>query len=240
MAAAAFLQMIFLHRRNGIALDSFPASWYHMRMKYSFPAAGDFVMRTMCIALTLVASAFLLSPVRAADDEVLSIIDQAVIQYNEGDLSGAASNLDYASQLIRQKKSEAMKELLPEPLPGWEAEPASAQAMGTAVFGGGVNVSRSYKRQPSAITIDIVSDSPVLQSLIMMLSNPMIAGASGGKLEMIANQKAIVQFDQTSGNGEVNIVADNRFMVTVKGQKVKREDLIAYARSIDYKLLSEQ
>ena len=37
-------------------------------------------------------------------DEVLTTVDEAVSQYTKGDYDGAASNLDYAAQLIRQKK----------------------------------------------------------------------------------------------------------------------------------------
>jgi len=175
--------------------------------------------------------------VLATEDEVLTIIDQASSQYKSGDFAGAASNLDYAAQLIRQKKSESMKDLLPEPLEGWEAEDAVAQAMGTAVFGGGISVSRTYKRKPSSVTIDIVSDSPVLQSLVMMINNPMVAGASGGKLQTVNGQRAIVQYTESSGSGEVNIVVDNRFMVTIKGKKVERSELLAYAEAMDYKAL---
>ena len=183
------------------------------------------------IGLTLV----LALPAYAADeDDVLSIIDEAASQYKNGDYAGAASNLDYAAQLIRQKKSEAMKVLLPEPLSGWEAEEATAQSLGTAVFGGGTTVSRAYTRKPSVVTIDIVTDSPVLQSLVMMINNPMVAGASGGKLQTIKGQRAIVQYNDETGSGDVNIVVDNRFMVTVKGEKVEKEELLAYAEAIDF------
>lgn len=186
------------------------------------------------LALTLMAA-----PV-FAEDEVLRTVDEAVSQYKKGDFAGAASNLDYASQLIRQKKSEEMKSLLPEPLAGWVAEPASAQALGTAVFGGGITVSRTYSNPPSSVSIDIVSDSPLLQSLVMMLNNPMFVGASGGKLEAVKGQRAIVKFNDTTRSGDLNIVVDNRFMVTVKGQKISREDLLAYAGLIDFTELAKK
>lgn len=172
-------------------------------------------------------------------DDVLKTIEEAVNQYKNGDLAGAASNLDYASQLVRQKKSEVMKDLLPEPLTGWKAEEASAQSIGTAVFGGGITVSRQYTARQSKVTIDIMSDSPVLQSLVMMINNPMIAGASGGKLETLSGQRAIIQYDESTRNGDVNIVVANKFMVTVKGQKVDRVDLLDYAKSVDYETLSK-
>ncbi len=169
-----------------------------------------------------------------AEDDVLATIAQAVKQYKAGDLAGAASNVDYAAQLIRQKKSEKMKSLLPGPLAGWQAQDANAQAMGTAVFGGGVTVSRKYTKGPSSVEVEIVSDSPVLQSVMMMLNNPMFAGAGGGTLEMIKGQRAIVKYNKGNRNGEVNIVVAGRFMVTVKGQQVSRTDLAAYAAAVDY------
>ncbi len=172
-------------------------------------------------------------------DDVLTTIEEAVKQYRAGEYAGAASNLDYASQLVRQKKSEHMKDLLPEPLAGWEARPASAQTLGTAVFGGGVTVSRDYFRGDSKVSIEIVSDSPVLQSVMMMLNNPMFAGASGGTLKMIKDQRAIIKYDGAAADGEINIVVANRFMVTVKGQHVKEADLLAYAEAIDFVALAK-
>lgn len=195
-------------------------------------------MRSLLCAFFL--AFIILPPVVRAEDEVLRTIDEAVSQYRKGDFAGAASNLDYAAQLIRQKKSEEMKSLLPEPLSGWVAEPASAQALGTAVFGGGITVSRSYSNPPSSISIDIVSDSPLLQSLVMMLNNPMFVGASGGKLEAVKGQRAIVKYNETTGSGDLNIVVDNRFMVTVKGQKVSRQDLLAYAGLVNFAELARK
>jgi len=172
-------------------------------------------------------------------DDVLATIEQAVKQYKAGDLAGAASNVDYAAQLIRQKKSEKMKALLPSPLAGWQAGEASSQAMGTAVFGGGVTVARKYTRGASSIDVEIVSDSPVLQSVMMMLNNPMFAGAGGGTLETIKGQRAIVKYNKGNHSGDVNIVVAGRFMVTVKGQGVDRADLVAYAGAIDYQGLTK-
>jgi hypothetical protein len=172
-------------------------------------------------------------------DDVLTTIEEAVKQYKAGDFAGAASNLDYASQLVRQKKSEHMKDLLPEPLAGWQAQPASAQTLGTAVFGGGVTVSRDYSRGESRVSIEIVSDSPVLQSVLMMINNPMFAGASGGTLKMIKGQRGIVKYDAKGLNGEINIVVANRFMVTVKGEKVEEQTLLDYAQAIDFVTLAK-
>lgn len=175
----------------------------------------------------------------AEEDTVLSTIEKAVNQYKAGEYAGAASNLDYASQLVRQQKSEKMKQLLPEPLPGWEAGEASAHTIGAAVLGGGVTVSRDYFKKDSSLSLEIVSDSPVLQSVLMMINNPMFAGAGGGKLETLKGQRAIIKFDVNKRSGDVYVVVAGRFMVTVKGDNVDREDLIQLAEAVDYKQLTE-
>ncbi len=148
--------------------------------------------------------------------------------------------LELFKQLIRQKKSEALKEVFPEPFVGWEAEIATSQATGTAVFGKNISVSRTYERKQSTVTIDIVSDSPVMQSLIMMLNNPVIAGAGGAKLESFGTHKGIVQYNETNRSGDVNLVIDDHFMITVKGQQVDREELIAYVQAVQYSKLTKK
>jgi hypothetical protein len=178
------------------------------------------------------------APVRA-EDNVLSTIREATRQYENGDYTGAASNLDYAAQLIRQQKSERMKALLPEPLSGWEGNEANAQALGSAILGGGVTVSRDYHRDTASISVEIVSDSPVLQSVLMMVNNPMFAGAGGGKLETLKGQRAIVKYDSRKKSGELYVVVASRFVVTIKGRQVDQEDLLAYGEAIDYRVLEK-
>ena len=197
--------------------------------------------RSIFALIILVAGCLSMQVVVAAEDkdDVLTTIDEAVKQYKSGDYAGAVSNLDYASQLVRQKKSERMKDLLPEPLAGWQANPASAQTLGTAVFGGGVTVSREYKKGGSAVSIEIVSDSPVLQSVMMMLNNPMFAGSAGGSLKTIKGQRAIVKYNDKGRNGEINIVVAGRFMITVKGNNVDLNTLVEYSEAIDFELLAK-
>ncbi|NOQ47074.1 MAG: hypothetical protein GQ559_10465 [Desulfobulbaceae bacterium] len=185
--------------------------------------------------LILLGLFFSWQPLMAGDD-VLTTIEEAVRQYKSGDYAGAASNLDYASQLVRQKKNEAMKELLPEPLAGWTAEAANAQAIGTAIFGGAITVNRDYKKGSALVNVEIVSDSPVLQSVILMINNPLFAG--GGKLDTINGQKAIIKYDGGRRGGDVTVVVAGHFMVTVKGHHVERDDLVNYARAVDYQALA--
>lgn len=183
---------------------------------------------------------FLCNSPLIADDEVLKTIDEAVSQYSKGEYDAAASNLDYAAQLVRQKKSDALKAVFPEPLAGWESGPADSQATGTAAFGRSINVSRVYSKTPATVTIEIVSDSPVMQSLVMMLNNPVLAGAGGAKLEAFSDHKGIVQYSEENKGGDINILVDEKYMVTVKGQQVSREDLLAYAQAVKFAELAKK
>ena len=54
----------------------------------------------------------------ADKDDIIATIEEAMRQYRIKDFAGAISNLDYAAHLIRQKKSELLKALLPEPFYG--------------------------------------------------------------------------------------------------------------------------
>lgn len=170
-------------------------------------------------------------------DDVTDSINEALDAYKEGEYSAAVDSLNYASQLINQKKGDSLSSLLPEPLEGWSAKSSESKAMGAAMFGGGITAERKYVKGKNNVSIEIVADSPMMQSVMMMFSNPMYATSDGGKLEKIKRQKAIVKFNPDNNRGDIKIVVANRFMVTVKGNKTTLADLKAYAEAIDYKKL---
>lgn len=186
-------------------------------------------------AITFILIAF--SPLSYADD-VKDSIKEALEYYDEGDYSGAVENLNYATQLIQQKKSENLTAFLPQPLDGWTAQEPTSQSVGAAMFGGGVTAERRYTKDDSNITVQIVTDSPMLQSMMMMFSNPMFASSDGGKMEKIKRQKAIVKYDPSTEQGEIQIIVAKRFLVTINGDNISKDDLKAYAKGIDYKKLS--
>ncbi|HHH45292.1 MAG TPA: hypothetical protein ENK49_14260, partial [Gammaproteobacteria bacterium] len=63
-------------------------------------------------------------------DDVITSIDEGMEYYREGDFAEAVSSLNYAVQLIQQKKGQSLGKLLPEPLDGWTAEEVQSQAAG--------------------------------------------------------------------------------------------------------------
>ncbi len=196
-------------------------SIFHLNL---FNSAASFIIMGMFVA-----------PVYA--DDVEDSVKEAMEYYKKGEFKEAADNLKYATQLIQQKRGNDLASILPGPLKGWKAEDASSQAAEAAMFGGGIAAEREYLKGKSRVRIQVLTDSPMMQSMMMMFSNPMFATADGGKLERIAGQKAIVKHDNKSGDGEISIVVANRFLVQIEGQEVSRDDLKAYAKAIDYKKL---
>ncbi|MDZ7832534.1 MAG: hypothetical protein U5L07_12345 [Desulfobacterales bacterium] len=171
-------------------------------------------------------------------DDITDSIKEALDYYKEGAYTDAVGSLNYASQLIQQKKGEELESMLPEPLDGWTARDASSQAVGAAMMGGGLSAERSYSKEDSTVDIKIITDSPIMQGMMMMFSNPMLAASDGGKMQKIGRQKAIVKYDTQNKSGDINVVVANRFLVTIEGRDVSEADLKAYAKAIDYNKLS--
>jgi len=170
-------------------------------------------------------------------DDIEDSIKEALKFYENGEYQEAVESLNYASQLIQQKKGKGLESFLPKPLSGWTAQDASSQAAGTAMFGGGVTAERKYSKGSSSISVKLMTDSPLVQTMSMMFSNPMFTTSDGGKLERIGQQKAVVKHDSKTKRGEIKIVVANRILVMIDGREVTKEDLIGYAKAIDYKKL---
>lgn len=168
-------------------------------------------------------------------DDVTDSIQEASDAYAKGDTAKALESLNYAVQLMQQAKAQGLEALLPQPLSGWTAEKAESTAVGAAMFGGGITVEKRYSKDKSSVSVQIVTDSPMLQGLMTLFSNPMFATSSGGKLEKIAGQKVISTYDTASKAGDYQFAVANKYMVTVKGEQVSAEDMKAYAEGIDFK-----
>jgi len=183
--------------------------------------------------ISFVIWALVSMPLYAFADDVTDSINEALQHYKDGAYSEAVESLTYSSRLIQQKKSGELASLLPGPLKGWVAEDAASDSSVTA-FGGGISVSRKYNKDASSVSIDLMADSPMLQGMLMLFSNPMFAQADGGKMVKIGKQKAVLKYDAKESSGELTIVVDNRILVKVSGTGVKSDDLSAYANAIDY------
>ena len=179
---------------------------------------------------------FLSTPTSA--DDITDTMEEAMSAYKKGDYVQAKEDLTYVMELLKQKKGETIQGFLPKALDGWKAEKAKSENAGSGMLGGGSTTSRTYTKDKSKIVISVVTDSPLLQGLGSLLGNPMFN--SGGKLKRINREKATIKYNEKNKSGDVTIMLDKRFLVTVEGSKVTEDELIEYAKAIDFKKIKEQ
>ena len=173
--------------------------------------------------------------IRAAlADTVTERIDLAKKKYLEGEYNEAVSELNFAAGLIKQKRAERLKELLPDPPPGWKAEESRTSAE-PVFLGGGTSVARRYYNDSgSSVEISIMSDAPLLSSLLMMLSNPSFAGA-GNTITTVKGEKALEEWNSSEGSGKLTIVVGNQVIVKVEGSNIaSKKDLYKFAGLLDF------
>ncbi|MBN1999492.1 hypothetical protein JW935_18180 [candidate division KSB1 bacterium] len=186
-----------------------------------------FILGLACAVLTLTT---------AQADEVTSQIDKAKNLYSQGKLSEAVTELNFAINQIQSLQIDRYKTAFPNPPSGWEAEDFESGAAGMAFMGGGTSISRNYTKTDSdgetSVKIEVVSDSPLLSSLMMMISNPMFLG--GKKVVSIGGEKAVEEWSDSDKSGQLQIVIENRMLITVSGNGLASKDaLYTYANGMN-------
>jgi hypothetical protein len=194
--------------------------------------------RYMQVGAVLVAPLLGSFPEVVPADVVTDVVIEALQQYEQGQLSSAADNLEFAAGLVRQQKAEVMKAILPKPLSGWEVEESLSTMMAAASYGGGTAVQRVFQQGEKMVMVGFITDSMVLQSALMMFNDPAFAAANGGRFDKIAGNRAVVKYDSGDKSGEIGVVVNKRVLVSVRGSQVAESDLYSYAKLIDFAGLS--
>ncbi len=190
-------------------------------------------MRYMTKALILfLAVSVSLSLAQTAD--IPSQIDRAKALYSQGKYSEAVTELNVAISQIQSLQMDNYKTVFPAALAGWQAEEFEGNTAGMAFMGGGISVSRDYKMgEETSVSIEMVSDSPMLSSLMMMFSNPMFLGDK--KIVPVGSERAIEEWNETDKTGNLQIVVDNRVIFTVNGNNITGKDVLySYASKINF------
>ena len=175
----------------------------------------------------------------AVADDVMDWINDGIEAYKSEDYSEAITNLEYAAQLIRQMKGDALTDVMPEPLSGWKQVESEGTAMGAAMFGGATGASARYEKGDSWCTVELTTDNPMLASISMMFSNPMMLTASGQKLIKLDGEKAALDYDAGDRSGEITAAVADKVLVVVRGGNISEDDLRAYAKGIDFGKIEE-
>jgi len=170
-------------------------------------------------------------------DEISDQIEMGRQAYEAGELRQAKDELQYAIAQIQERLDNQYVTLMPEPLPGWVAEPAQAQTAGMAMMGGGTQLSRAY-REPSsgaAVELSVMADSPFLQAMSMMLSNPMMMRSEPGtKLYRLGRHRGMLKHPPGSKHWEISLMLANRILVQVQGDGLEDQaPAEAYLKALD-------
>lgn len=177
---------------------------------------------------TLALAATLLTPGFAHADEVSDTLKSALTAYEEGDLSYALEELEFAKQLMQQMKTADLAKFLPEAPAGWTREVSNDVSAGMAIFGGGSGSEATYSNDTERFTITIMADNPMVGALSGMMAN---AGLMGMKLERVGRLKYLNQ------DGELSGIVDGRILIQASGAEV--ETMKAVLAEIDHRGLEE-
>jgi hypothetical protein len=179
-----------------------------------------------CIARVSVAHA----------DDVIDQITEALQAYQNHDTQTAITALDAASNLLRQSRADGLKRLLPQPPPGWTADAAESTAVSVAMLGGGITASRAYHNGVQRVEVQIVADSPMLQSLAQLISSPL--GAIGGMKTVVigGRRMSYTENDRTY----MALVAD-KMIVKIQGNADTPDPTLrSFIAAIDFAAIEKQ
>lgn len=163
----------------------------------------------------------------AQTDEIREQLDLAIELYEEGDLGGAVTELQYAIGEIQAKLGARYAESFPPAPAGWTAAEASQEA-GAAFMGGGTIVSKSYNQDGGngRMEAQLIIDNPMIQGMGALFANPAIMASNPNMSRVrMGRENAILDFDSAAGRGEITFMTGGgRAMLKVEGSSLDSGD----------------
>jgi hypothetical protein len=181
--------------------------------------------RAIAVVAALVFSVGLASAALA--DQISDQLNQGMKFYQEGKVSQAIGEIEFALAQMKQKKADMLGQVFPEAPEGWTAEKIESKSGSGGMFGGGVSATRRYKNsERGQVKIQVISDSPLIQSMGMMLNNPMFTqGGKQGKLVPFKGNKALLK--DRGDRAEFQSLIDNKVLLQVDASRVKNAAQVA-------------
>ncbi|WP_159994397.1 hypothetical protein [Roseomonas sp. 18066] len=176
----------------------------------------------------LLPALLLLAALPARADDAVEAIDRARQLYATGDLKGAATELTYALREVDSRRRAQFLAFFPAAPAGWTLEPAEADNAGAALasqmMGGGVMVERRYASATgeAGIKAQIMADSPMVQGLSVMVTNPMMM-QPGDRRIRIGGENALLRFDAEQKSGEITLVSGGS-LIKLEGEGLANAD----------------
>ena len=164
----------------------------------------------------------------AEADDVVEQLDAGKAYYQEGDLSRALTELEFAVNGVRTRFSNEFMATLPSPPALWSAEKPSLES-GVALFGTGVMVSRRYleEKGEGRITAELLVDSPMVQAYSAVFKNPVMI-ANDPKLERIrlGELHALLKWDADRRAGDLTLSLGGRVLAKLAGRDLDDKTIL--------------
>lgn len=161
--------------------------------------------------------------------------------YASGNLQDARFAME---QMLRTLDIEIGKEilkLLPAKVGTRNAVTASDNVNGTSGFTG-LYVERRYGTEPSTATIEVINNSPLINSLGLILAAPMMRDQNQ-KVIKIQGYKALVTKNQDTETGKTGYelqIPMNNTLITVRINDTNETEITAAANSIPLAKIAEK
>ncbi|CAK0745958.1 conserved exported hypothetical protein [Gammaproteobacteria bacterium] len=190
-------------------------------------------MKKICRLLTAVVVCA--SAVGALADDITDQIERGLKAYGAQGYTKAIQELQFALAQIQEKLNTGYLALMPDPLPGWRADPPEAQTA-AVLMGGGTQVSRHYHNENGQeITLEITIDSPLVQTLNLMLSNDSVF-ASDPTIKSYRFDTYHGVLRKEGATREISLLVGKRVTVKATCQDIKDEKhLESYLKAMDLK-----
>jgi len=147
----------------------------------------------------------------------------------DGEQFGTAiSALQSAIRDLQKRQRVAVLAGMPKP-EGWEIRDEevdeAAEELSAGMAAVGSTVRRNYRSGDKSLSVEVTANSPMLQMLAMMFSNPALIQADGGEIVQYGAHEAILK--KQGGDGqELQILMHDKHLIRVSAQGVSADDLL--------------
>ena len=161
-------------------------------------------------------------------DPVTDLIRSAMAKYQKADLNGTSEDLEAARKLVDSRRGDKAAALLPN-VTGWNSLKAEKQDAG--ILGGSSAWRRTYENKEKTVKAELILDSPLLQQLSPLLTNPAIAEGAGFEIRRVEGRDALVK--KVGEGAELNVWVGSGILFKLTGSKMKDNELVIFAKNFD-------
>lgn len=155
-------------------------------------------------------------------------IEQAKKNVEEEKLGAAIAALQAAIKDLQKKQRAAVLAALPKP-EGWtfrdQETDEAADQVAAGMIGFGHTTTRQYEKGDASLRVEVTANSPMLQMLAVLFSNPTLIEAEGGELVKYGAHKAMLKKSGDNGH-ELTLLMHETHMIKVEAQGIDADALL--------------